>query len=79
MAKSRYLELPDQLEEGASEEDCTTRELAVALSEALIKGVISPTGQEVEGLDGLDEWMVGTGDDDDDMKPVLASEANITK
>jgi hypothetical protein len=79
MAKSRYLELPDQIEEGASEDDCTTRELAVALSEALIKGVISPTGQEVEGLDGLDEWMVGTGDDDDDMKPVLASEANITK
>ena len=51
MAESRFLEL-----EGGDGD--SPRELAILLAQALVKGVISD-GEEIEGLEGLEEWAIG--------------------
>ena len=50
--------------------------LAIVLSQALISGVVSTGGEEIEGLEGLEEWELG---DEEKAKPVLASAADISK
>ena len=75
LAKSRFLELEGG-EEGEEGEEQSPRVLAIVLSQALISGVVSTGGEEIEGLEGLEEWELG---DEEKAKPVLASAADISK
>ena len=75
LAKSRFLELEGG-EEGEEVAEQSPRVLAIVLSQALISGVVSTGGEEIEGLEGLEEWELG---DEEKAKPVLASAADISK
>ena len=84
LANSRFLELPTEPsgeeddEEDNEDEYMSPQEMAIALSVGIVKGVIdSASGDERDGLQGLEEWLVENKKEE--PAPVIASASEIEK